>query len=162
MANQYANWHKKYSCANFSILILVKQDKSLERGSKTFRTKGPEIFIYTHTSMDPSMDVRKLFCAQDKVCAVLVFIFLWSAVCCFLRPVFCFLVALFLSYYTTNYFQILLSIKFMAILQFGIWFWFLLQAKEPFKDTKVYINIYSSSSFKRALSSFTNYAYNNC
>jgi len=34
------------------------------------------------------MDVRKLFCAQDKVCAVLVFIFLWSAVCCFSQPFF--------------------------------------------------------------------------
>lgn len=161
MANQYANWHKKYSCANFSILILVKQDKSLERGSKTFRTKGPEIYIYTHTSMDPSMDVRKLFALKTKF-APYSYLFFYGQPFVVFAPRFLFLVALFLSYYTTNYFQILLSIKFMAILQFGIWFWFLLQAKEPFKDTKVYIEIYSSSSFKRTLSSFTNYAYNNC
>lgn len=46
MANQYANWHKKYSCANFSILILVKQDKASNEEAKHSGPKAQKyIFI---------------------------------------------------------------------------------------------------------------------
>jgi len=120
MANQYANWHKKYnieaakSSANFSILILVKQDKSLERGTKTLKSKSPDIYIYTFSC--PWM-CENCFVLKTKF-APYSYLFFYGQPFVVFPTVF--VAALFLSYYTTNYFQILLSIKFMAILQLGI------------------------------------------
>jgi len=135
MANQYANWHKKYnieaakSSANFSILILVKQDKSLERGTKTLKSKSPDIYIYTFSC--PWM-CENCFVLKTKFVPYSYLFFYGQPFVVF--PNRFLLLPYFLSYYTTNYFQILLSIKFMVILQLGVWFWFLFGWRKVFKQ----------------------------